>query len=161
MTISVGQDFPQAKFKRKGAEGLDEIDTAAIFAKGRKVVLFGLPGAFTPTCSARHLPGFVDQIAAIKAKGVAEVVCLSVNDAFVMDAWAKAHGAEGKVSMIPDGNGDITRKLGLELDASGFGMGLRCQRFAMIVNDGKVSQIFLEKPGAFETSSAENVLKSL
>lgn len=160
MAISVGDRLPGASLKEMTADGIKDVDTDQLFA-GRKVVMFGVPGAFTPTCSARHLPGFVDKAGELKGKGVDEIVCLAVNDAFVMGAWGKAGNAEGKVRLLADGNADFTRRLGLELDASGAGMGLRCKRFAMIVDDGKVSKLWVENPGEFGVSGAENVLANL
>ena len=134
--------------------------TSALF-EGKKVVLFSVPGAFTPTCSARHLPGFIDNYDAILAKGVDTVACMAVNDVFVMDAWGRHSGAEGKIVMLADGNCEYSKALGLELDASGFGMGNRGQRFAVIVDDGVVSNLFLDVGGALEISTAENVLSNL
>jgi peroxiredoxin len=129
--------------------------------KGKRVVFFAVPGAFTPTCSMKHLPGFVEQAAAIRAKGVDEIVCVSVNDAFVMGAWGRDQKAAGKVRMLADGNGEFTKSLGLELDASGFGMGHRSRRYAMIVKDGKVEELLLEPAGGLTVSSAESVLSKL
>src|SRR5579875_1320502 len=137
---------------------MKDIDTGEFF-KGKKVVLFALPGAFTPTCSAKHLPGFVEKAAEIRSKGVDTIACLSVNDAFVMEAWGKQNNADGKVRMLADGNGDFTRAVGLEMDGSGYGLGKRSQRYAMIVDDGVVKMLNVEKPGSFEVSSAEAVLK--
>ena len=128
---------------------------------GKKVVLFALPGAFTPTCSAKHLPGFVNNFQAIKAKGVDAIACLSVNDAFVMDAWGKDQNVEDKVMMLADGNGDFTKAVGLTMDGTGYGMGLRSQRYAMVIDNGVVKTLNVEAPGAFEVSSAESVLKGL
>jgi peroxiredoxin len=125
------------------------------------VVLFAVPGAFTPTCSLKHLPGFVEQAAAIRAKGVDEIVCLSVNDAFVMGAWGESSGAKGKVRMLADGNGEFTRAVGLELDASGFGMGKRSQRYALIAKDGKIEHVLVEPGPGLNASSAESVLQKL
>jgi len=159
MAIKEGDKVPSATLKEKTADGIKDVKTDDLFA-GRKVVLFGVPGAFTPTCSARHLPGFVDKAAAIKAKAD-EIVCVAVNDAFVMEAWGSSAQTDGKVRMLADGNAEFTRKLGLDLDASGHGMGTRSQRFAMIVDDGKVSKLWVEKPGEFGVSSAESVLASL
>jgi peroxiredoxin len=129
--------------------------------KGKKVAVFGLPGAFTPTCSAKHVPGYVQHADALKAKGVDEIWCISVNDAFVMGAWGKDQSADGKVRMMADGSAEWTKKLGLELDLTDRGMGVRCQRFSMLLNDGKVEQFNLEGPGEFEVSSAEAMLKQL
>ena len=134
--------------------------TADIFA-GKTVALFAVPGAYTPTCSARHLPGFVDHLDDLKAKGVDDVVCTAVNDVFVMGAWGKSAGADGKVRMLADGNGAFAKALGLELDASGFGMGQRSQRYSMIVKDGVVSELNIEEPGDFKVSSADIMLGQL
>ena len=130
----------------------------ADLTKGKKVVIFAVPGAFTPTCSAKHLPGFVEQAAALKGKGVDEVCCVSVNDVFVMNAWGKAVAVDDKVLMLADGNGDYAKLLGLEMDGRGFGMGTRGQRFAMYVDDGVVKGLYVEEPGQFKVSSAEYVL---
>ena len=129
--------------------------------KGKRVVLFAVPGAFTPTCSMKHLPGFVEHAAALKAKGVDEIVCLSVNDAFVMGAWGKDQKAGGKVHMLADGNGDFTRAVGLEMDGTKFGMGKRSQRYALIARDGKVEQLLVEPGPGLNASSAESVLSKL
>ncbi len=158
--IKVGDKIPSVKLRHMTSDGPKEITTDEIF-KGKKVVLFALPGAFTPTCSAKHLPGFVEKAAEIKGKGVDAIACLSVNDAFVMNAWGKEQKADGKVQMIADGNGDFTRAVGLELDGSGYGLGKRSQRYAMIVQDGVVKALNVEKPGSFEVSSAEAILKAL
>jgi peroxiredoxin len=160
MTIKVGDKIPSAKLKQKTSEGVKDVTTDEFF-KGKKIVLFAVPGAFTPTCSAKHLPGFVNKAAEIKAKGVDTIACVSVNDAFVMDAWGKDQKAEGKVAMLADGNGDLARALGLEMDGSGFGMGKRSQRYAMVVDNGVVKTLNVEPPGAFEISSAEAILKAL
>ena len=160
MTIKVGDKAPAAKIKQMTPEGPKDLDTGEFF-KGKTVVLFAVPGAFTPTCSAKHLPGFVEKAAEIKGKGVDVIACLSVNDAFVMNAWGKDQKAEGKVQMLADGNGDFTRAMGLELDGSGYGLGKRSQRYAMIVQDGVVKLLNVEKPGSFEVSSADAVLKAL
>lgn len=161
MAIKVGETLPaDLKLKEMGEGGPKDVTVGEIF-KGKKVVLFAVPGAFTPTCSMKHLPGFLEQAGAIKAKGVDEIVCLSVNDAFVMGAWGKSNNAAGKVRMVADGNGDFTKALGLALDASGFGMGLRSQRYAMIVQDGKVTELLLEPSAGLTVSSAESVLSKL
>jgi peroxiredoxin len=160
MTIKVGDKVPKVKLKQMTPEGMKDVDTEDFF-KGKKVVLFALPGAFTPTCSAKHLPGFVEKAAELRAKGVDKVACLSVNDAFVMNAWGKDQKAEGKVEMLADGNGDFTRAVGLEMDGSGYGLGKRSQRYAMIIQDGTVKALNVEKPGTFEVSSAEAMLKAL
>jgi glutaredoxin/glutathione-dependent peroxiredoxin len=160
MAIKVGDKIPSAKLRHMTAEGPKEISTDEIF-KGKKVVLFAVPGAFTPTCSAKHLPGFVQNSDAIKAKGVDTIACLAVNDAFVMGAWGKQQSTDGKVTMLADGNGTFTKELGLEMDGSGFGLGTRSKRYAMVVQDGVVKALNVENPGAFEVSSAEAVLKAL
>ena len=139
---------------------MEEVFTTAFFGD-RKVVLFSVPGAFTPTCSAQHLPGFVQNADAIKAKGVDEIVCIAVNDAFVMDAWAKSQNTGSSVTLLADGNGEFTQALGLGLDGSGFGLGQRGQRFAMVVEDGTITHLAVEAPGAFEVSSAERILAAL
>jgi peroxiredoxin len=160
MTIKVGDRIPSAKLRHMTAEGPKEITTDEIF-KGKKVVLFAVPGAFTPTCSAKHLPGFVQNAQAIKGKGVDTIACIAVNDAFVMGAWGKSQSTEGKIEMLADGNGTFTKELGLEMDGSGFGLGTRSKRYAMVVDDGVVKQLNVENPGAFEVSSAEAVMKAL
>jgi peroxiredoxin len=160
MTIKVGDKIPNMKFKvRQGGDPKD-LTTDELF-KGKKVVLFAVPGAFTPTCSMKHLPGFIGKYDELKKKGVDTVACLSVNDHFVMGAWAKDQGAGDKIAMIADGNGDFTRAVGLELDGSGFGLGHRSQRYAMVVDDGTVKTLNVEKGGAFEVSSAEAILGAL
>ena len=160
MTIKVGDRIPSGKLKRMTAEGPKDITTDEIF-KGKKVVLFAVPGAFTPTCSAKHLPGFVQQAGAVKAKGVDTIACLSVNDAFVMGAWGKDQGVGDKVLMLADGSGGFTKTLGLDLDLVAAGLGVRSKRYAMVVEDGVVKTLNVEAPGAFEVSSAEAVLKAL
>jgi peroxiredoxin (alkyl hydroperoxide reductase subunit C) len=160
MAIAVGDSIPAMKIMEGTAEGPKELDTGAFFA-GRTVVLFGVPGAFTPTCSAKHLPGFLEHHDAIKAKGVDAIACMAVNDAFVMQAWGKDQGALGKITMIADGSAAFTKALGLELDLTARGLGIRCQRFALIAKDGKVTHVAVEAPGAFEVSSAEAVLAAL
>ena len=158
--IKVGDALPTATFRHMTAEGVKPITTAELFGKG-KTVLFAVPGAFTPTCSNVHLPGFEKHAAEFKAKGVTTIACVSVNDAFVMDAWAKAHNVHGKVAMLADGNGDFTKAVGLVLDGSGHGLGSRSQRYAMIVDDGVVKTLAVEAPGKFEVSKAEAVLEAL
>lgn len=160
MTISVGDKLPDATLVEMTTDGPTPRTTAEIFG-GRKVAIFSVPGAFTPTCSAKHLPGFVDQADAFTAKGVDEIACMAVNDAFVMGAWGKDQNAGGKVSMLADGNGDFVKALGLELDGTGFGMGLRGQRFSMIVEDGAVTTLNVEGPGEFHVSSADHMLTQL
>jgi peroxiredoxin len=158
MSIKVGDKVPEGVFSVMGAEGPAQLSTAELFS-GKKVVLFAVPGAFTPTCSIAHLPGFVVQYDEIIAKGVDKVACLSVNDVFVMDAWGKSANAEN-IQMLADGNGTFASALGLEMDASGFGMGVRSKRFAMIVNNGVVELLNVDE-GKFEGSSAEAVLAAL
>lgn len=160
MTIQVGDSIPSVTLKRLGPSGMEEITTDSIF-HGKTVVVFAVPGAFTPTCSAKHLPGFVEQADAIKAKGVDTIVCLAVNDPFVMKAWGEHGGVGDTVLMLPDGNGALTRALGLEMDGSAYGLGQRSQRFAMVVKDGKVTKLAVEPPGAFGVSSAAAVLAEL
>ena len=157
MTIQAGEKIPNVKVK---ATDMSDVTTDALFA-GKKVVLFAVPGAFTPTCSAKHLPGFIEKADEIRAKGVDEIVCMSVNDAFVMKAWGEDRGAGDKVRLIADGNGDLTKALGLEFDGSGIGFGLRSQRFAAIVEDGVVKKLAVDAGGKFELSSAEAILAAL
>jgi peroxiredoxin len=158
MSIAVGQKIPSVKLKYASEKGPADITTDEIFA-GKKVVLFAVPGAFTPTCSNAHLPGFVVNVDAIKAKGVDTVVCMSVNDAFVMGAWGRSQNAE-HILMLADGNADLTRALGLELDGTGFGMGIRSKRFVMIVNNGTVELLNIDAL-ELKTSSAEAILAAL
>jgi peroxiredoxin len=160
MTISVGDRLPAMTLTKATRDGPQPIDTASYFA-GRKVALFSVPGAFTPTCSAKHLPGFVERAAEFAGKGVDEIACVSVNDAFVLQAWAAQSGAEGKVTMLADGNGDFAEALGLAADFSKFGMGKRGQRWSAIVEDGVVRELNVEEPGAFRVSSAEFMLAQL
>jgi glutaredoxin/glutathione-dependent peroxiredoxin len=161
MTIKVGDKIPSAiTLKFMSPEGVKEVTTDDFF-HGKKVALFGLPGAFTPTCSARHLPGFVERASELKAKGVNEIACIAVNDAFVMGAWGKEHKTEGKVTMLADGSGDFARAIGLELDLTKNGMGKRSQRYSMVVDNGVVKALNVEKPGQYEVSSAEAMLKAL
>jgi len=160
MTIKVGDKVPSATLMQMKDGGPKPVTTDELF-NGKKVVVFALPGAFTPTCSAKHLPGFIQNAAAIHAKGVDTIACLSVNDAFVMGAWGDNQGAGDKVVMLADGNGDFTRQLGLEMDASRFGMGKRSQRYSMVVDNGVVKALNVEEPGAFAVSSAEHVMKQL
>jgi len=157
MTIQVGDKVPSVKLKIKTADGIKDITTDEIFA-GKKVVMFGLPGAFTPTCSAKHLPGYVQHHDQLKGKGVDTIACISVNDAFVMDAWGKDQKVGDKVMMLADGNGDFARAAGIELDARPNGLGMRCKRFSMLVENGTVKKLNLESPGAFEVSNAETML---
>jgi peroxiredoxin len=161
MTIKVGDQLPDAILTTMTDEGPHPSPTGDLFG-GRKVVLFAVPGAFTPTCHMNHLPGFIEHAEAIRAKGVDMIACLSVNDIFVMDAWAKASGAEGTITFAADGNGDFTKALGLELDASGFGMGLRSQRFSMVINNGVVEALNIEpSAGNADVSGAAAILGQL
>ncbi|WP_431271718.1 peroxiredoxin [Dankookia sp. P2] len=160
MTIQVGDSIPSAKLMQGTAEGPKEISTEELFG-GKTVVLFGVPGAFTPTCSAKHLPGYVQNYDALKAKGVDTVACMAVNDAFVMGAWGKDQGVGDKVMMLADGSADFTKKMGLELDLVARGLGIRSQRFVLVAKNGKVTHVAVEAPGAFEVSKAETVLAAL
>jgi peroxiredoxin len=160
MTIKLGDAIPAATLIKATDAGPAPITTAELFG-GRTVALFSVPGAFTPTCSAKHLPGFVNNAAELAAKGVDEIVCISVNDAFVMGAWGKSAAADGKVTMIADGNAEFTKLLGLEMDASKYGMGIRGQRFSMLVKDGIVTELNVEEPGAFAVSTAEHMLAQI
>jgi len=159
MTIKVGDKLPEATMHMIKDGRPTPVTTSDLFA-GKKVVVFAVPGAFTPTCSEAHLPGYVVNADAIKAKGVDSIVCISVNDAFVMNSWGKDRNAE-ELLMVGDGNGDFTRAVGLEMDGSGFGLGTRSQRYAMVVEDGKVTQLAVEAPGKFEVSKAEAILEAL
>jgi peroxiredoxin len=154
MAIQAGDTFPDATVMHMTEKGPTSLSTKELFA-GKKVVLFGVPGAFTPTCSNQHLPGYIKDADALKAKGVDLIACVAVNDPFVMDAWGKAKGATGKVMMLADGNGDLARKLGLEMDGSKFGLGQRNKRFSMIIQDGVVKEVNVEAPGEFKVSSSE------
>jgi peroxiredoxin len=160
MAIQVGGRIPAVKVKVVRADGTKEANTAELFA-GKKAVLFAVPGAFTPLCSAQHLPGFVSKADEMRKKGVDEIFCLSVNDGWVMEAWARDRSALGKVTLIADGSGEFTKAVGLELDATGAGLGIRSQRYAAIVEDGVVKHLAVEKPMKFEVSSAEAVLRQL
>jgi len=160
MAIQAGDKVPSVNLQHMGADGVETISSDDLFA-GKKVVLFALPGAFTPTCSAAHLPGYVVASDDLLAKGVDRIVCLSVNDAFVMDAWGKQHNADDQVMMIADGSGHFTTAVGLELDLDAAGLGLRSQRYAMVVNDGVVEVLNVEAPQAFEVSDAQTILSSL
>ena len=159
-TIKVGDTIPSLKLMTPTADGPKEISTDEIF-KGKKVVLFAVPGAFTPTCSAKHLPGFVQNVAALKAKGVDSIVCMAVNDVFVLGAWSAEQGVGENIIMLADGSAALTKALGLELDLVGRGMGIRSQRFALIVDDGKVTHVAIEAPGGFDVSRAEAILAAL
>ena len=160
MSIKVGETIPAVSLKTKTAEGIQEVKTSELFG-GKTVVLFALPGAFTPTCSAKHLPGYVSKAADLKGKGVDAIACLSVNDAFVMDAWGKDQKVGENVMMLADGNAEFTKAMGLVMDGSGYGMGNRSKRYAMVVKDGVVKDLFVEEPGQFEVSSADYVLGKL
>lgn len=160
MAIQVGDHIPNVTLMKATSEGPQPVDTESFFG-GRKVAIFSVPGAFTPTCSARHLPGFVEKADELRAKGVDEVACVSVNDAFVMGAWGQQAGAEGKVTMLADGNGELAEAVGLTMDGSKFGMGRRGQRWSAIVDDGVVRELNVEEPGAFSVSSAEFLLNQL
>jgi peroxiredoxin len=160
MTIKVGDKMPAGTFKHMTADGPKNITTDELFS-GKRVVLFSVPGAFTPTCDAKHLPGFVERAADLRAKGIDTVACMAVNDVFVMNAWGKHSNVGDKVLMLADGNGEYAKALGLEMNGTGFGMGMRGQRFAVVVDNGTVSKLFVEGPGEFKVSSAEHVLGQL
>ena len=159
MTIAVGDKLPDVKLVKATEQGPEAVQSADFFA-GKRVALFSVPGAFTPTCSAKHLPGFVDHAADLKAKGIDEIAATAVNDPFVMGAWNKASGSD-QITMLADGNGDFAESLGLTMDGSAFGLGKRGQRFSMVVNDGTVEQLNIEAPGEFNVSSAEHMLGQL
>jgi peroxiredoxin len=160
MTIKAGERMPEGKFKIMTEKGPKDLSTAELF-NGKRVVLFSVPGAFTPTCDAKHLPGFLGLAEQLRAKGVDTIACMAVNDVFVMNAWGKHAAAGDKVSMLADGNGDYARALGLEMDAKGFGMGMRGQRFAIVVDKGVATHVNVEAPGQFKVSAAEYVLGQL
>lgn len=161
MSIEKGQDLPSVTLKKKGEDGIDDVDFRDYVA-GRKVVIFGTPGAYTPPCSEKHLPGFMDHANDFKSKGVDEIICVSVNDPFVMAQWGKDKGADGKLTMMPDGNANFTKAIGLELDGSGLGLGTRSKRYAMIVEDGKVQWMAVEDDAPdVDKASAEAVLAAL
>ena len=157
--INKGDKIPEVNLVKATENGPEQVSSSDYFA-GKKVALFSVPGAFTPTCSAKHLPGYVEKAADLKAKGVDEIACTAVNDAFVMSAWNDRDGSED-VTMLADGNGDFAKALGLEMDGSGFGMGQRGQRFSLIVNDGTVEEVNVEAPGDFKVSAAEYMLEQL
>jgi peroxiredoxin len=159
MSISVGDKIPDVKLVKATAEGPQPVQSSEYFA-GRRVALFSVPGAFTPTCSARHLPGFVEKSGELAAKGIDEIACTAVNDAFVLGAWNKSGGSDA-ITMLADGNGDFAAALGLEMDGTAFGMGKRGQRFSLVVNDGVVEHVNVEAPGDFNVSSAEYMLGQL
>jgi glutaredoxin/glutathione-dependent peroxiredoxin len=161
MTIQVGDRLPAVNLKQLTADGIKDVPITDL-TRGKKVVLFAVPGAFTPTCSEKHLPGFVEQADAIKAKGVDEILCVAVNDPFVLSAWEKARNVNGKVKILSDGNAEFTRAIGLDLDASGFGLGTRSKRYAMVVEDGVVESLMVEDvPTQAEKSSASAILSAL
>jgi glutaredoxin/glutathione-dependent peroxiredoxin len=160
MAIKVGDKIPSVKLKTMKDGKMSDITTDEIF-RGKKVVLFAVPGAFTPTCSMQHLPGFVEKAGEIRGKGVDTIACISVNDAFVMGAWGKDKGADGKVLMLADGNGEFAKAVGLDFDGSGIGFGLRSQRYALVVQDGVVKHVAVEQPMKFEVSSADAILAKL
>ena len=160
MAIQVGEKIPDVTIKTMKDGNMADVSTAELCA-GKKVVLFAVPGAFTPTCSMQHLPGFIEHADAIRAKGVDTIACLSVNDAFVMDAWGKDRGAGDKVLMLADGNADFAQALGLTMDGTGIGFGTRAQRFALIIEDGVVKHAAVEEPMKFDVSSAEKILAAL
>jgi peroxiredoxin len=160
VAIKPGERMPAGTFKIMGKDGPQDLTTEQLFP-GKKVVLFSVPGAFTPTCHAKHLPGFLENAAALRAKGVDTIACMAVNDVFVMNAWAKASDVGEKVLMLADGNGDYARALGLTMDGSGFGMGTRGQRFSILVEDGVAKQVNIEAPREFRVSSAEHILGQL
>jgi peroxiredoxin len=159
MTIAVGQTLPDIKLVKSTESDREAVQTSDYF-KGRRVAVFSVPGAFTPTCSAKHLPGYVAKAAQLKAKGIDEVACTAVNDPFVMGAWGKANGSP-EVTMLADGNGEFARALDLTMDGAGAGLGQRGQRFSMVVNDGVVEKLFVEAPGEFKVSSAEHMLEEI
>lgn len=160
MAIKAGEKMPSGTFKVMTKDGPQDLTSEQLF-KGKTVVLFSVPGAFTPTCDAKHLPGFVEHAGAIKAKGVDTIACIAVNDVFVMNAWGKASNVGDQISMLADGNGDYAKSLGLEMDGRGFGMGIRGQRFAIVVKDGVADKVFVEAPREFKVSAADAVLGQL
>lgn len=160
MTIKTGDRIPSAQLTLSTTAGPRPVDASELLGTGL-IVLFAVPGAYTPTCSAEHLPSFLEHFEALKDRGVDRIVCMAVNDIFVLDAWAKASGVDNRIEMAADGNGDFTRALGLELDAKAFGMGMRSQRFAIVVRNGVVEEVFVEAPGEYRVSSAEHVLERL
>ena len=160
MSIKIGDKIPSITFKHLGSDGMEDISTKDLF-DGKKIVLFAVPGAFTPTCSAKHVPGFLEHATEIREKGVDNIVCLSVNDPFVMDAWGKDRGTGDDILMLGDGNGDFTRAIDLGLDGSGFGLGSRSQRYAMIVENGTVTALEVEDGPGLSVSSAENIVNKL
>lgn len=160
MAIGIGERIPDVTLHKVTAEGPQPVSSTDFF-RGRRIALFAVPGAFTPTCSARHLPSFVERADELKARGIDEIACTAVNDAFVLAAWGKSSEADGKITMLADGNGEFARALGLEMDVSKFGMGRRTKRYSMLVNDGVVEQLNVEEPGAFAVSGADYMLERL
>ncbi len=161
MSIKAGDKIPSVTLSRLGADGMEQIDIAA-YLKGKRAVIFAVPGAFTPTCAQKHLPSYIKNADSIKAKGIDEIICIAVNDPFVMKHWGESAGAQGKVTMMPDGNADFTKAVGLTLDVTGKGLGIRSQRYAMIVNDGKVESLEVEPAaGDMTVSSGDACLKAL
>src|SRR5688572_5498927 len=161
MSIAVGDSLPEATFRILGPEGIDKLTTKDVFA-GKKVVIFAVPGAFTPTCHLKHLPGFIDNAEAFKKRGVQTVACVAVNDPFVLDTWSKATGGQGRVLFLSDGNAEFTKKIGLDFDGSGIGLGTRSKRYAMLVDDGVVKALNIEdSPGVAEASTADKLLAAL
>jgi peroxiredoxin len=160
MSIKTGDRLPDVEFRIMTSDGPKPVRTADVFG-GRRTALFAVPGAFTPTCSARHLPGFKERAAELRGKGVDQIVCVSVNDAWVMGAWGEAQGVGSDIVMLADGSGDFTRAVGLEMDASRFGLGQRSQRYSMVVDDGVVEQLNVEEPGKLEVSTADYMLERL
>ena len=160
MALKAGDTLPDVTFMTMTADGPQPMSTDDVFG-GKRVALFAVPGAYTPTCSAKHLPGFIEKASELHAKGVDRIACTSVNDVFVMGAWGKDQGVKDDVLMLADGNGDFATAIGLDMDGSRFGMGKRSQRYALVVNDKVVEHFFLDEPGNFEVSSAEHVLKAL
>mgnify|MGYP000072887565 FL=1 len=158
--IEIGQRLPSTPIMQMSAEGPSPVPADQLMGKGL-VVLFATPGAFTPTCSAQHLPGFIEKYDALKSQGVDQIVCMAANDIFVVQAWADASQVGDRITMVADGNGDFAKAMGLEMDITAFGMGHRCQRFAMIIQDGEVKNLMVEAPGEFKVSSAESVLSAL
>lgn len=158
--IKIGDKLPNAEFSSMTADGVQKLSTDVVF-KGRKVALLGVPGAFTPTCSKTHLPGYIDNASALKAKGIDTIACVAVNDVHVMNAWAKASGADGKILMLSDGNGDFARALGLDVDLSAFGMGLRNRRYSMVVNNGVVEALNVEEKSGVNVSGADTMVCEL
>lgn len=159
MTVSVGDKIPDVKLIKATADGPQPVQSSDYFA-GKRIALFSVPGAFTPTCSAKHLPGFVEKADDLAGKGIDEIACTAVNDAFVLGAWNKSGGSDS-ITMLADGNGEFASALGLEMDGTAFGMGKRGQRFSLVVNDGVVEQVNVEAPGDFKVSSAEHMLSQL